>query len=116
MHVRYDVGRPLLWAAIMLVLLQSGCIQRRQITVNQAETIAMQQLKQFCKDHGLEVSQFSKPTLLGPKTLYGEDWWLFQYQFIGRRNAKIGIAVSTKGQSDICGIGPGILTKEKSHQ
>jgi hypothetical protein len=97
-------------AIALLLALLTGCSPARRITVKEAKIIADNRLVEFCNQDKLKVSQFDKPKLLGPKELSGGvNWWFFQYQYIGRRDAKLEIGVSEYGESDIIAIGPGIM-------
>jgi hypothetical protein len=101
------------FAAMLFVLLLGGCSPARRITVKEAKAIADNQLAAFCGQEGLKVSQFSKAKMLGPTELSGVQVWVFQYQFIGGRDAKLEILVGEYGSSEIGGIGRGIPSRGK---
>ncbi|MDO8588496.1 MAG: hypothetical protein Q7T82_15825 [Armatimonadota bacterium] len=86
-----------------------GCGQPRSITFSEAKIIADRELADFCRFYGgLRTSDFTKRKYLDEKELSDANWWVFEYQFIGRRNAKILIGVGEYGGAEVFAWGPGI--------
>lgn len=99
-------------AVMIFAIAVNGCSNNKRIPRSQAKTIADGYLDAFCAREGLNSRMFSTPSILGPKLLNGEKWWLFQYQYGKLKNAKINVCVSEYGLCDICGIGPGIPERQ----
>lgn len=92
----------------VLAVVTLGCGQSKRVSLQQAEVIAHNHLVAFCKQDELDVHMFSRPYIMGPKDFSGVKWWIFQYRYDSKPNAKILIDVSEYGESNISGMGPGI--------
>ena len=95
-------------AVLLLVMSVIGCTPRKKVTYAEAEKIADGYMVELCDMWKLKTTDFTGPRSFGVKTLRGVKWRSFFYQYKYATNAKVHIAVSEFGDSDVAAIGPGV--------
>ena len=98
-------------AVLLLVMSVIGCTPRKKVTYAEAEKIADGYMVELCDMWKLKTTDFTGPRSFGVKTLRGVKWRSFFYQYKYATNAKVHIAVSEYGESEMMGFGPGVLDR-----
>ncbi|MHB1460989.1 MAG: hypothetical protein ACYC1M_06905 [Armatimonadota bacterium] len=75
-------------------------------SVKDATLVANKHLKKYCENNLVILSNVKLTYIKKKLDNIDGDKWIFTYQYIGRRNARLYIVVDEYGDNDIAGIGP----------